>query len=139
MRTNRIRIVGAVLAPAFAAVGGSFLLIPGKIIAFFNRISAPWGFPPAPAGETGLFVLLATAYMVVVTALAWTMARRPQELLAPRLLALAKIASSLLSLGFVLLRSDYFIVLVNGVVDAIIGNCVLWLVLPPKKRGEPSA
>ena len=139
MRTKQIRIVGAVLAPVFAAVGGMFLFIPGKIVAFFNRISAPWGFPPAPAGEAGLFVLLATSYMVVVTALAWAMARRPQELLAPRLLALAKIASSLLSLGFVLLRSDYFIVLVNGVVDGIIGNCVLWLVLPPKKRGEPSA
>jgi len=137
MRTNRIRIVGAVLAPAFAAVGLLFLLIPGRVVAFFNRVSAPWGLPPAPDGDTGLFVLLAAAYMAVVTALAVIMARRPQDLFAPRLLALAKLASSLLSLGFILLRSSYFIVLVNGVVDGIIGNVVLWLVLPPRTKAEP--
>jgi len=139
MRTNRIRIVGTVLAPAFAAVGLLFLLVPGRVVAFFNRVSAPWGLPPAPDGETGLFVLLAAAYMTVVTALAVIMARRPQDLLAPRLLALAKLASSLLSLGFILLRANYFIVLVNGVVDGVIGNVVLWLVLPPKTKTEPGA
>ena len=136
MRANRIKVVGAVLAPVFAVVGVLFLLIPGRVVALFNRVSAPWGLPPAPDGETGLFVLLAAAYMAVVTALAVIMARRPQDLLAPRLLALAKLASSLFSLGFILLRANYFIVLVNGVVDAIIGNIVLWLVLPPKKRED---
>jgi hypothetical protein len=136
MRANRIKVVGAVLAPVFAVVGVLFLLIPGRVVALFNRVSAPWGLPPAPDGETGLFVLLAAAYMAVVTALAVIMARRPQDLLAPRLLALAKLASSVFSLGFILLRANYFIVLVNGVVDAIIGNIVLWLVLPPKKRED---
>jgi hypothetical protein len=142
MRGKLIRTTGAVLAAVFAAVGLVFLLIPSGVVSFFNRISAPWGFPPAPAGEPGLFVLLAVAYMTVVTALAWGMARRPGEAVRPRLLALAKIASAVLSLGFFVLRSGALIFLLNAVVDGSIGGFVLWLTRPARtarpNRGRPA-
>lgn len=133
MRNRLIRTSGLVLAGAFAAVGLVFLVIPSGVVSFFNRMSAPWGFPAAPAEGSGLYVLLAVSYMVVVTALAWGMARRPADLVYPRLLALAKITSSLLSLGFFVLRAGTFVVLVNGVVDGLIGLFVLWLSRPLKK------
>lgn len=139
MRNKPIRISGVVLAGAFAAVGLVFLVIPSGVVSFFNRISAPWGFPAAPVEGLGLYVLLAVSYMVVVTALAWGMARRPGGLVYTRLLALAKITSSVLSLGFFVLRAGTFVVLVNGVVDGLIGLFVLWLSLAPKKKRGASS
>ncbi len=136
MRNRLIKTAGVVLAGAFAAVGLVFLLVPSGVVSFFNRISAPWGFPAAPAQGPGLYVLLAVSYMVVVTALALGMARRPADLIYPRLLALAKIASSVLSLGFFILRAGTFVLLVNGVVDGLIGLFVLWLSLAPKKNRD---
>jgi hypothetical protein len=84
----------------------------------------------------GLYVLLAVSYMVVVTALALGLARRPADRIYPRLLALAKITSSVLSLGFFILRAGAFVLLVNGVVDGLIGLIVLWLSLAPKKTRD---
>jgi hypothetical protein len=136
MRNKPVRISGFVLAGAFAAVGLVFLLIPSGVVSFFNRISAPWGFPAAPAEGPGLYVLLAVSYMVVVTALAWGMARRPADPIYPRLLALAKIGSSVLSLGSFVLRAGTFVVLANGVVDGLIGLFVLWLSRPQKKNRD---
>jgi len=136
MRDRLIRTAGVVLAGAFAAVGLAFLFVPSGVVSFFNRISAPWGFPAAPAEGPGLYVLLAVSYMVVVTALASGMARRPADLIYPRLLALAKITSSVLSLGFFILRARTFVLLVNGVVDGLIGLFVLWLSLAPKQNRD---
>lgn len=136
MREERIRKLGYALAAAFAAVGLVFLLIPGRMIGFFNRISARWELPPAPPAEAGLFVLLGVAYMIVVTALAWNMGRHPGDLVYARLLALAKISSSLLSLGFVVFKAPYFVILVNGLVDGLIGQAILWLVLSPGGKHE---
>jgi hypothetical protein len=136
MRDRLIKTAGVVLAGAFAAVGLVFLLIPSGVVSFFNRISAPWGFTAAPVEGPGLYVLLAVSYMVVVTALALGMARRPADRIYPRLLALAKITSSVLSLGFFILRAGTFVLLVNGVVDGLIGLIVLWLSLAPKKARD---
>jgi hypothetical protein len=139
MRTKTIRAAGVILAGAFAAVGLVFLLIPSGVVAFFNRISAAWGFPAAPAEGPGLYVILAVSYMVVVTALALGMARQPGNIAYPRMLALAKISSSVLSLGFFVLRAGTFVVLVNGVVDGLIGLFVLWLSRPPKKDRDAAS
>ena len=139
MRTRTIRAAGVILAGAFAAVGMAFLLIPSGVVTFFNRMSAPWGFPAAPTAEPGLYVILAVSYMVVVTALAVGMARQPGNIAYPRMLALAKIASSLLSLGFFVLRAGTFVVLVNGVVDGLIGLFVLWASLPRKKDRDAAS
>lgn len=139
MRARLIRTAGGWLSGVFAAVGLVFLLIPSGVVSFFNRISAPWGFPPAPVAEPGLFVVLSVSYMAVVTALAWNMARRPGDLVFARLLALAKITSSVLSFGFFAFRAGTFVVLANGAVDGLIGLFVLWLGLTPKKdRDEAS-
>ncbi len=124
-----IRVTGYVMAAAFAAVGLLFLLGPGRLLAFFNRLSRPLGLPPSPDAGPGLFALIATAYMVVVTVLAWNMGRRPGDTVYARILAVAKISSALLSLGFFVLRARYLVVLVNGVVDGLIGLGVLWLSL----------
>jgi len=133
-REDQVRKMGYAFAVAFAAVGLAFLFIPGRVIDFFNRISARWGLPQAPPAEAGLFVLLGVAYMIVVTVLAWNMGRHPGDLIYARLLALAKISSSLLSLGFVVFKAPYFVVLLNGLVDGLIGQALLWLVLRPGRK-----
>ena len=123
------RIAGYGLAAAFAAVGVIFLFWPGRLLAFFDRLSRPLGMPAPPASDASLFLILSVAYMVVVTVLAWNMGRRPEETIYARLLAVAKISSALLSLGFFILRARYLVVLVNGAVDGLIGLGVLWLSL----------
>jgi len=136
MRTRLVRTAGTCFAIVFAAVGLLFLLLPAGVVSFFDRISAPWGFPPAPVEEPGLFTLLAVAYMAVVTALAWGMARRPDQPAYPRLLVLAKIASSLLSFGLFFFKTGTFIVLANGIVDGLIGGSVLWLTKPQERKRD---
>lgn len=123
------RLTGYTLAVVFAAVGVVFLVIPGRVIAFFNGLWGPLGFPPAAGPDAPFFVVLAAAYMFVVTVLAWNSGAHPEVPVFPRLLAMAKAASSLLSFGYFALRAGHLILLVNGVVDGAIALLVLWVFL----------
>lgn len=114
------RAAGYALAAVFAVVGLVFLLIPGLMLSFFNDLSAIIKLPPAPLPPDPFFVVLATAYMVVVTALAWGSATRLEVRVYARLLVLAKAASSILSFGYFALAARFLVLLVNGVVDGLI-------------------
>lgn len=124
-----MRASGYALAVVFAAVGVIFLLIPARVIAFFNGLSSPLHLPPAPAPGAPLFVVLAAAYMFTVTVLAWNAAAVPEVRVYPRLLAQAKAASSLLSFGYFAFGTRYLILLANGIVDGAIALFILWVFL----------
>ncbi len=120
------RALAASLAVAFALTGGAFLIAPEAVQRFFNALSGPLGLPSAPVVGPGLWLVLAGAYMYLVTFLAAAMARWPEERGLSLLLANAKLASSLLSLVF-FVRLRYLCLAVNFVVDLALGLFVLWL------------
>ena len=125
--SNLVKRSGWVLAAVFAAVGGLFLLAPGAPIMFFNRFSAAFGLPAAPVPEFQFYLVLAVAYMYVVTVLAVLMARHPEDLRLPLLLAQAKLFSSGLSLAVFLVHRRWLILAANAVTDGTIGAYALWL------------
>lgn len=123
------RAIGLILAVSFAIVGLIFLFIPGQVVVLFNDLSQSWSMTPAPPFETGLFHILAVAYMYVVTVLAYFMWRRPKDVLAPLLLANAKLASAALSFAAFFAGKGYLILLANGIVDGFLGIVVAVLYL----------
>ena len=125
-RRGLYRLAALAMAATFAGVGLAFLFLPERVLALFNRLSPP-GFLPAPVQPGSFFPILAVAYMVLVTGLAWQMFRKPVNPVFPQLLALGKLASSLLSLYFFFSRAPYLVCLANAVADGAIGALVLWL------------
>jgi hypothetical protein len=121
------RFLSLAMAAVFAVVGLLFLVLPGQVLEFFNRLSASLGLAPAPLRPGSFYPVLAVAYMYLVTLLAWLMARRPGDPLLPLLLAHGKFASAVLSLVFFFGRAPYLVCLANAVVDAGIGTLALWL------------
>jgi len=81
----------------------------------------------SPEEGFSFYPVLAGAYMYIVTLLAWETGRHPQNSVFPWLLANAKIASSLLSLGAYILFRPYLIFLANGIVDGFLGFVALAL------------
>lgn len=123
-RTAVARLAAGTMAIVIAAVGLVFLFAPGSVVRFFNAFSGPLGTTSAPAAVPSLFTALAAAYMYVVTFLAASLARRPSDRAAARLLVHAKLASSLISLGLYIAHRPYLILLANAVVDGLIGAAV---------------
>ncbi len=121
------RSIMSALALVFAAVGLLFLFLPDGVTGFFNSLSIPLGMAPAPLPGRNLFVVLAVAYMYLVTVLAARAARRPDDGTAPALLAQAKFASSGLSFALFFISSPHLILLANGIVDGGLGIAVLLL------------
>jgi len=127
------RLASLLMAFAFAAVGLLFLLVPDGVIAFFDALSAAAGLPSAgPAA--GFYLILAVAYMVVVTVVAGWMFFRPENDTLPMVLITAKAASSILSFGFFAAREPALIYLVNGAVDGLIALAVLLLYLGARRN-----
>ncbi len=114
------------LAVVFALVGGVFLFLPREMLTFFNDISRRLGMIEGPA-ERSFFGVLAGAYMYVVTILAWSMSRFPEDKTYPLILCQAKIASSLLSFVMFFFHAPWLICLVNGIVDGGLGLIVLMM------------
>lgn len=119
MRYYRAAAIG--LAASFALVGFLFLALPDGVLRFFNSLSSPLGLPAAPPAGFQFYLVLASGYMYLVTLLAWLMFRHPENGTYARLLTQAKLATSLLSLGFFLLHRHFFIYLANFLVDGLIG------------------
>ena len=131
------RMTALALAVAFAAVGLVFLFAPGALQGAFDSLGRQAGIKGMPVGdaESGLFRVLAVAYMYVVTILAWMMFRRPADPVWPALLAQAKFASALVSILLFALAGPYLVYAANGVVDGLIGVAVLLLrrhLAPPR-------
>ena len=133
-RPAAYRLVALGMAVVFAAVGLLFLCLPGGVLRFFDSISPAAGFEPSPAEGGTLYTVLAAAYMYLVTLFAWGMYRRPENPAFPALLANAKLASSVLSLVLFFMAQRALVLLVNGVVDGVLGAGVLMMYLRWKER-----
>jgi len=114
------------LALIFAAVGLVFLILPKGVLTFFNTIGRRLGMAQAPEVGFNFYLVLAVAYMYLVTLLAWMMARHPLNKIFHFLLANAKLASSILSFGLFIFHQPYLLYITNGIVDGLIGAIVLW-------------
>ena len=123
------RLISIVLASLFAITGLLFLLVPDRVLALFNGFSAALGMPEAPVTGWHFYLILAVGYMYLVTFLAFSMYRHPENKYFPQLLAHAKLASSLLSLALFLLHAHYLIYLANFLVDGAIGATAVILYL----------
>lgn len=121
------RAVSGALCASFAVVGALFLLLPQAVLGLFDGWSGRLGLATFAGPADPFFLVLAVAYMVLVTTLAWSMFRNPRDAASPRLLIQAKWTSALLSFGVFLLRQPHLILLVNGIVDGAIGAFVLLL------------
>ena len=127
------RAVSFAFAVVFVVVGLLFLIAPDGTLSLFNLFARRLGLAEASGGDNRFFAGLAVAYMAVVTALAWSMYRRPDERIYPRLLVLAKTASSLVSFGLFFLHKPLLISLANGVVDGGLALFV-WLLARSRRR-----
>jgi hypothetical protein len=105
----------------FAVVGLVFLFIPDQVLGLFNYAANYLGMPLSPVQGVNFYLILAVAYMYMVTLLAWLMYRHPLVKCYPFLLAHAKLASSALSLYLFLIHQPYLIYIVNSVIDGGIG------------------
>jgi hypothetical protein len=121
MSRQLYRLISLALAVAFAVVGLAFVLFPDHVIAF------PRFRVEGEGADNRFFVILAGAYMVVVTSLAWSMYRRPQQRVYPLLLCQAKGASSLLSWALFVAHRPQPIYLANAILDGLL--CVVALVM----------
>ena len=118
----------------FSVVGLIFLFFPNSTLIFFNSISGYFGLPQSPVQGTGFYLTLASAYMYLVTLLAYLMYRYPEQTIYPFLLAHGKLASSIISIYLFLIHQPYLIYFANFVTDGFIGITVLYL-LKMKKTG----
>jgi hypothetical protein len=125
------RPASLLMAITFGVVGVIFLFLPAGVLGFFDAFSTQVGLQPS-GQAAGFYLVLAVAYMYVVTLLAGWMYLRPENDTLPVLLINAKAASALLSFGFFALRQPALIFLANGVVDGLIAVGVLVLYLKPK-------
>ena len=126
------KIISLSLAMVFGLVGLLFLFIPAQVMLFFNALSGAVHLPPAPAVGAHFYLILAVAYMYLVTLLAFMMFRHPVDRRFPSLLVHAKFASAVLSLALFILHQPYLIYLANGIVDGLIGMLVLLVFLRVK-------
>jgi len=116
-------------------VGLIFLFFPNAALVFFNHISAYFGLSETPLQGAGFYLILAAAYMYLVTLLAILMYRNPAQHIYPFLLAHAKLASSILSLFLFFIYRPYLIFLANFVIDGLIGLAALYFYLKIRKTG----
>ena len=120
----------------FSIVGFIFLLIPGRVLVFFNTLSGYIGMDPSPVTGVNFYLALAVAYMYLVTLLAYLMYRHPENIYFPLLLANGKLASSLFSLYFFSVHQPSLIFLVNCIVDGLIAAAALIFYFKVKKTAQ---
>jgi hypothetical protein len=134
MTENLWRLLFRGLAVAFAVTGLTFYLFPIQVIEVMNSAGSVFGLPDAPPMGHRFWLSLGSAYMAVVTALAWLIAADPAAG-RPMMLALAvgKTTSSLTCLGYVLSDAPYFIYWANFAVDASLALVAIWAWLATAK------
>ncbi|OPZ71608.1 MAG: hypothetical protein BWY83_01071 [bacterium ADurb.Bin478] len=121
------RSISLAMAVVFAVVGLLFLFCAGQVLHLFNTLALQLVLPQSSEEAVGFYLLLAVAYMYVVTQLAFLMYRHPENSLLPFLLINAKAASAMLSVLFFVFHEKYLIYIVNAVVDGSIALAVAWL------------
>jgi hypothetical protein len=126
------RTASLVLAFIFAVTGLLFLFIPDRVVNLFNSLSPALGMVQSPVAGFTFYLILAVGYMYVVTVLAFLMFKHPENRTFPLILSQAKLASSILSLGFFVLQNHYLIYLTNFIIDGVIGLLVISFYLKMK-------
>jgi hypothetical protein len=114
------RFVSLTLSVIFFTVGLVFLAVPLQAVGFFNAISLHFGLPEAPTEGASFFLILAVAYMYLVSMLAFMMFRNPENPSYPWLLISGKSASSIVSLLFIIIHGCCLIYIVNAITDGSI-------------------
>ena len=132
-RVRLYKLFSLTVAIIFAIVGLIFLFFPDWALIFFNNISGYFKFPQAPLQGTGFYLILASAYMYLVTFLAYLMYRHPEQKIYPFLLAQAKLASSVISIYLFFIHQHYLIYIANFIIDGLIGIAALYFLLKMKK------
>lgn len=117
-------------------MGCLFLLVPGRVLIFFNSLSEYLGLNQSPVPDFNFYIVLAIAYMYLVTLVAFLMYKHPENSYFPLLLANGKLASSLLSLCIFVFSQPYLILVVNCVVDGLIGIAAYAFYRKIKSRGS---
>jgi hypothetical protein len=128
------RTFSLLMAITFAIVGIIFLFLADGVLEFFNSITTYTGMKLSPVKGVDFYLILAVGYMYLVSLLAYLMFKHPDNPNFPLLLTHAKLASSVLSLGFFILHQPYLIYVINFIVDGLIGLQVLYFYLNIKKR-----
>jgi len=129
------------LAVSFAVVGILFIATPNGVGNVISDLGDSLGtFTRAPHTQEQLWLALAFAYMVVITAIC-LVTQADVVRYRPFLLVLAagKTASSLGSLGFYLFDQDVFIYLLNFLLDGFLALLSLWLWSLVGRIGRPTA
>jgi nitric oxide reductase large subunit len=128
------------LAVSFAVVGILFIAVPSGVLDVISDVGEWFGNDTrAPHTQEYLWLALAFAYMVVITAiclLAQTDVIRYRPLLI--VLAIGKTASSLAALAFFLIQDQVFIYLLNFLVDGFLALSALWLWSLAGRIGRPA-
>ena len=130
------RIFSLSFAIIFLIVGCLFLLVPGKILIFFNSLAEDLRLNQSPVPDFNFYVVLAVAYMYLATLVAFLMYKHPENSYFPLLLANGKLASSLISLCIFVFSLPYLILVVNCVVDGLIGIAAYAFYRIIKTRGS---
>jgi hypothetical protein len=127
------RLISFTFAMIFAIVGLIFLFFPDTPLIFFNNISQYIGMMESPVCGANFYLILAAAYMYVVTLIASMMFKHPGVSAFPLILANGKLASSILSLYLFMNDAPYLIYLTNCVVDGSIGLIALYFYFRVRK------
>ena len=116
----RLRTWMRVWAPIFAAGGVGFYVMPGMITASMNQGARTVGLEESPVDADNLWIVLAAAYMALITAIsvdaAFTDDPARRHTLA-RYLLIGKVTSSLGALGYFAFRRRAYAFLANFLLD----------------------
>jgi nitric oxide reductase large subunit len=128
------------LALSFAIVGILFIAVPSVVVDTISDAGEWFGSDTrAPHSQEQLWLALAFAYMVVITAiclLAQADVVRYRALLL--VLAVGKAASSLAALGFFVFDENVFVYLLNFLVDGFLCLAAVWLWTLAGRIGRPA-
>lgn len=125
MTQKTYKLISLGLAIVFGMVGLVFLFMSSDVLSFFNGLSRAVGMQGTSSDGHRFYVILAAAYMYLVTLLASQMYLHPDNPVYPILLLNGKTASSVLSILFFILDTPLLIYLTNGIVDGLIGVLVI--------------
>jgi len=122
---ERLKLWLKVWAPIFMAGGAGFYLLPGRITSNMNKGARLVGMEESPVDADNLWVVLAMAYMALITVISARAAvteDRVQRRELTRLLMVGKAASSFGALGYFVFKRRAYSFLANFLLDgAILG------------------
>jgi hypothetical protein len=128
------------LAVTFAVVGILFVAFPSGVLDVISDVGEWLGNDTrAPHGDEQFWLALAFAYMVVIAGLCLVI-QADVVRYRPLLLVLAagKTASSLATLVFFVIEPNYFVLLLNFLVDGYLAVLSLWLFVLAGRIGRPA-